>query len=281
MTVLAPAVGFNYMVTNDDTPPSDTGFGTLLTNGGANTKGTWVAIHATIDADLFWHHVTFTDLNTTGTNVQGLADLGIGPDSSNVTTVAENLICGNAPGATIGQRTYTFPLFVPAGTQLWGRCQTNLTTPDHTVRCAVSSWGGADRPAAFPVPFLLQSIGANTADSTSSIAVTPGSSGASGTYAQLTASTSLAYIGVMAGHCSTDAAMTPVNGYSVLLGLGASTETELGLTEYATHDTAERIVSAAHPIWWDIPAASRLAAKMTCSGTPDSGCSVVAWGFAA
>jgi hypothetical protein len=277
MTLLLPTPpSYSYHVTNDDSPGSSTTYGTTVTAGTANTKGNWVAIHSTISYDLFKHRVVFTVVNTAVTSEQMLVDLGIGPDTSNVTVVASNLVAGSASNAA-GQigRVYMLPLFIPAGTLLFARCQSNIAS--NTVLCAVQSWGGSDRPGMGPIVTYIEDIGAATASSTGT-AITPGNSGALGSYAQLTAASANDYVGfTLAGGCTN----TVITALSQLfsIGIGAATEVDIGTLHYWAGNASEWINAYSDFVPWDVPAGTRIAARGSSTGTADTSQFAVGYGF--
>lgn len=258
--LLAPPGSFGYYVAADDTPSNP--YGVAVTGSGtANTMGSWVSILGTISYDLFWLFVTFTDTNTSATSEQVLADLGIGPDSANVTNIADFLLAGSAANITQPERprTYFAPLFVPAGTQLWARCQSNIAS--NVLDVNVQGWGGPDRPASFPVIHKWEAEG-EAAGSSVGTTIVPGASGAQGTYTQMVASSAFDYVGAMMAHACEDTTMT-LTSQTGGIGIGAATEQDLGTCYFAVHTTNERIGSESIPVFADIPAATRLAARMS------------------
>lgn len=280
MGLLAPFPTRGYPVQNDMIPTGTPVLGTALTaHTNANTVGSWVSLLSTISYDIHHVWVLFTNASTAGTPEQVFVNLGIGPDSSNVTTIADSLMAGCAFVGNIAgnPRIYNAPLFIPAGTQLWGQCQSTITG-GNTVDCAVWAYGGQDLAAGFPNVYAWEAIGANTG-TTLGTSITPGNA-AFGSYAELTASCANDYIGLMAAEAFTDASYTS-STYVIKAGIGASTEQELGPCSWSFHDSSERIASHTFPVWADIPAGTRVALSMACSGAPDTGASVVAYGLRA
>lgn len=282
--LFVPTVGWGYQVNNDDSAGSGTTYGTNLTaSGSTNTKGTWTAIHSTITYDLYWHRVTFTANGTTATDMQGAAasrqgliDLGIGPDASNVTVVAENLLCGSAStfGGQLG-RNYLFPLYIPAGTQLWARLQGNVASI--TCRAAVASYGNPDRSGVFPVIQYIESIGANTGTSVGT-SITPGSNGAMGTDIAVDATANSDYCGFFCAMACEDTTMGNLTHVANVL-VGADAEEDLGNLTQQSHNSSEFMNSMSWPTFFDCPVGTSVGARASCTGTPDATMSIIAYGM--
>lgn len=276
--LLVPPATLGYQVQNDMIPAGSPVMGQALTaSASTNTMGSWVSLLSTISYDIWTVVVIFSNSSGAGTPEQIFVDLGIGPDSDNVTVIADSLMAGC--GATVNSlpqpRFYNAPLHIPAGTQLWGRCQS--TVGSNTVDCAVWAYGGADRPG-FPVIYAWESIGAN-AGTTLGTTITQGN-GSFGTYAQMTASSANDYVGLLAAETATDGTFTA--GVNIMkAGIGAATEQELGPLYWGYHDSSERIPSFTFPVYADIPAGTRIALSAAGAAAGDSGCSAIAYGLRA
>jgi hypothetical protein len=282
MTLLLPASpAFGYFVTNEDSPAAANSYGTTLTaSGTTHTKGSWAAIHATIDYDLYVHNIVFSSGGVGNANTRNLVDLGIGPDSSNVTVIAENLNaanCGNnaaGSGWLPGGVSYMqVPLYVPAGTQLWGRTQSN--TASQTVRVAVNSWGGPDHAESYPKISYIEALGESTAN-TNGTSITPGASGALGALGSLGGFTN-DVCAVFMGAGSDDTTLSAV-GYVGALTVGFVGQQELGLCFTMNGNASEEVRSSSSVIWADIPAAETIGARLSCTGTADSTMWAIAYG---
>jgi len=271
--LLAPPVAFGYTVATDDTPSTPFG-ATITASGTANTKGAWASVLATITYDLFYLWVETHDAFTAAASEQVMVDLGIGPDASNVTSIFDNLLSGSSPPITLGTRSSFFPLFVPAGTQLWARCQSNIVS--NTVAVNVRAWGGPDRPAAFPVIHKWESEGENLA-TTLGATITPGATGAQGAYAEIVASSAFDYSALMMARACADTTMGAL-GYSGGIGIGAATEQNLGTCYSAYHTATEQILDESFAVFCDVPAGTRLAARMSCSAATDATVSGIIYG---
>jgi hypothetical protein len=274
--LLAPPQSLAYYVTNNDAPGSATTFGTTVTaHATVNTLGTWVAILPTITYDLYYLKVTFSDVGVASSIPQILVNLGIGPDASNVSVVAENLIasqCGVITGSP-GARQYDLPLRIPAGTQLWAQCQSTITV--RTVDVAIQGWGGPDI-SEFQSVSHIRSIGADTANSRGT-SFTPGSA-AVGAYAQMIASSAEDYVGFSLGIASTDAS-TGTAGYLCSVGIGAATEENLGLCVTANTTGAETWSSNSWPVWRHVPSGTRIAMRGCAVPSPETLMTAIVYGL--
>jgi hypothetical protein len=278
MTLLLPAPpAFGYFVTNEDSPSGGAYGASVAASGSTNTKGTWVAIHATISYDLYVHTITLTEGNVSTQSTRIFVDLGIGPDASNVTVVAENLEGSNAAPHTQGGRVYhAFPLYIPSGTQLWARSQSNIAS--QTVRVHVASWGAPDHPESFPKISFIESIG-EVLTSTTSAGMTPGASGTLGGLSNMgTASNDICALSMGVG--SQDASLTAVAYLGAVATTAAAQTQELGIcTDHKNLSTVEAVRSNSTVVWCDVAAGVELDARLSCTGTADSSMTGVLYGF--
>lgn len=276
MTLLLPAPpSFNYFVTNEDSPASSSTLGTLVTaSGSTNTKGTWVAIHSTISYDLYVHDICLSAGGTGNATVRNFVDLGVGPDASNVTVKVENL-CGDNTGGTgasagffSGGRNYLqVPLYVNAGTQLWARSQSNVASK--TVRIWVNSWGAPDHAESFPKIGYIESIG-ESLGTTTGTAVTHGTSGTLGTSTSMGSFTNDVCALMLTGS-SDNATLTAVGYVGALTTDATATVQELGLCMTMNGNASEEVRCQSTVVWADIPAGQTIGARLSCTGTGDTG----------
>lgn len=283
MTLLLPAPpAFGYFVTNDDSPAAANAYGTTLTaSGSTNTKGSWTAIHATVSYDLYLHNITFSSGGVGNSSIRNQIDLGIGPDSSNVTVICENLVGDNSgsTGAASGwlpggRNYYQVPLYVPAGTQLWGRVASN--TASQTVRIAVNSWGAPDHPESFPKISYIESLGESTGTTTGT-AITAGASGALGTATSLGSFTNDVCAVFMVGS-SDSGTLTAVAYVGALATDATATVQELGLCFTMNGNASEEVRAQSSVVWADIPSGQVVSARLSCTGTSDASMWAIAYG---
>lgn len=278
MTLLLPAPpAFGYFVTNEDSPTGGS-FGTSVpASGSTNTKSAWVAIHSTITYDLYYHTISFSEVAASGVTSRLLCDLGIGPDTSNVTVIAENLNGSNAAPHSQGGSTYHgWPLYVPAGTLLFARTQSNIAS--QACRVHVASWGAPDHPESFPKISYIEALGESTGTTTGT-AITAGATGTLGTATSMGSFTNdVCAVGMSIG--SDAAALTAVGYVGAIATDATATVQELGIV--CTHknlSTTEQVRGTHSLAWVSIPASQTMSARISCSGTSDGSMWAILYGL--
>jgi hypothetical protein len=167
--------------------------GTIITAAGsAHTKGAFSAgqLIAATAAESFGITIFLSNVGTTATtNTRSLVDIGVGASGSE-SVLIPNLMCGQAGAwnsASSCAVSYTFPIYIAAGTRLSARSQSlaasdtvNVTVFLHQYRIGLDGWVGSQ----------VTAYGPDTATS-SGISHTPGNA-AYATTTQLTASSAAA-----------------------------------------------------------------------------------------
>jgi len=273
----APHPHHSYFVTNDSDPTGTAGT-SLTSSGTAHTYGSWTQIHAGLT---YYSEYVLVNLSNTFANLavrNAYVDIGIGPDSSNVTVIVEKL-CGTGACAVTG-RVYFFPLRIPPDIPIWARVQ--HTVGSATIGIQFTVFGGNANPATIPAVGRIVCLGATTA-STVGTSITVGGTGAEGSWTVITASTTDDYSGLMIGGIfTTDTSITSLNTYSFDASIGASgQELTVGenLTQNYVVDGNEKIWSFSNATFVGIPAGSRLCVRGSCNSTADSNLSVVLYAF--
>jgi hypothetical protein len=174
---------FNWSVDNIGTL-TNAAMGAEATSGADNTKGSAVSLiaGASVTEDIYGLFIWFVGGSTNTAQRVFLADIVIDPagGTSWSTLINNLLVC--APDLAFGGYNYYFPIFIKAGTSIGFQHQCNAAT--QTMRCAVKGFGKPTRPDLLRYGTKVETIGANTA-STEGTAITPGTSGAWGSYASL------------------------------------------------------------------------------------------------
>lgn len=254
--------------------------GTSVTSGSANTSGTWTQIHAGLTYPSERVVFRIGGVRTSGdviaaTTLNGYMDIGIGPNSGAVTTIAEKLSCSNASG--IGA-VWFLPLRVPPDTPVWARHQNTAASAKAYVFAAFH--GGNMNPGTMPSWSRIVALGA-TAASTVGTTITPGASNAEGSWTQIVSSTAEDYAGVMLSHLfNVDTTLT-----SELIGCGdvgvggSGSEKVVGENiTYSALTTSNETRSSFHmPSFVGIPAGSRLCARWSGSLTADGTNSIIVY----
>ena len=275
--LVPPHPHLSYFDTNDSSPTGSAGTA-VTSSGSANAYGSWTQIHAGLTYPSEWVVLNFNNNYSNNSNRNSYVDIGIGPDSSNVTVVAEKL-CGGFATLIIG-RMYTFPLRIPPDTIIWARHQCASASTSGYVQ--FTAFGGNANPATIPAVGRVVCLGATTA-STVGTSISVGASGAEGSWTQIVSSTTDDYGGLMIGGIfTTDTSVTSLGCYTFDASIGASgQELTVGenLTQNFVVDGNEKIWSFSNATFAGIPVGSRLCVRGSCSGTADSGLSVVLYAF--
>jgi len=182
-------------VCNGNSTGTSSSLGTAVTcAGSANTKGSWAQLVASTPNDtVFVDVVIYFNASAFSAAGQQLAvDIGVGAGGSEV-VIANNLM--NVPGYTLKTGVhYAFPLAIPAGTRIAARAQASVASAVANVSINLfdGSFTQMEGIAA------VDSIGFQ-AGTTRGVTLTPNASANTmGSYAQLVASSSVDYMGIMA-----------------------------------------------------------------------------------
>lgn len=169
---------YNFQYDNWGSNPG-TNPGTSVTPGASNGEGSWtqIASSGNIAQDCYWLFLYINGGNTSGSAKNHLIDIGVDPaGGSSYTAVISNLVCGCSTGPNSGQgnREFTFPLFIKAGSSVAVRIQGSASTAG-TVRVAATFYGHPTKPEAVPVGTFSQTFGSITNSNGASF--TPGNAG--------------------------------------------------------------------------------------------------------
>ena len=278
--LLDPHIHLSEFKTNDSVAKAT--HGTSVTSGAANTYGTWTQIHAGFVETSDYITIMLSNNFTSATTQNAYVDIGIGATSGAVQPIIEKL-CGSHAAAGLG-RFYYLPIRIPQGTPIWARHQNTVTTK--TIGVLINSFGGNQNPASSFRPSRYSALGAVTASTTGTV-ITPGTS-AEGSWTQIIASTTEDYAGILpSGLFNVDTTMTANVNVAVDIAVGAAGQERVIGENVLIHMPAgqgatsndERAVSFAIPTLLGIPTGSRLAARASANGTPDSAYSIILLGM--
>lgn len=165
--------------------------GTLVTAGGANTKGSWVQLVASTANDA---NAVMVNTRKGSAAADFLVDIGIGGSGSEA-VIIPNLRADVGTGNLFRSSPSIWPVGIPRGTRVAARCQS--TTAAATLRAQAMLLAGS---FISPSPLArVTDYGTNTADS-GAVSVDPGAvSNTKGAYSQITASTTFPTKAVMIG----------------------------------------------------------------------------------
>lgn len=272
-----PLPSFETVQTNDSLL-----VGTTVTSGAsAHTYGDWTQVHSGLDRAAFYVTVMITSGPYTSATIKnGYLDIGIGPNTGAVETLVPYLCQSHiAPATTpVGPSTYFLPLYIPAGTPIWARTQATASLTPSTIVFSFSC--GTSVPGNIPRVYRYEVIGTPVTASTTGVPLTP-VNGSEGAWAELTASTSRNYAGiVMSGVFITDSAMSP-SSIAVDVGIGgAGSESVLfdnAIVQFSSN--AEASARSVFPLLSSIPAGQRLSVRGATNGTISTGYSALALGL--
>lgn len=249
--------------------------GTSVTTGAtAATKGTAVQLIASTSFDAYWVRVIASNYGLAATTSRGCLDILIGAATEEV--IIPNLLMGFCGGSgTLGEgpKTWDFPLYIPAGSRLAAQVAGDRTST--AMRVGIVLYGGDGCPA-FRVGSKVVTYGIGTVPAGTS--VTPGASGAEGSWTQITASTSedhFAFVPSMQPPTG-DTTLTPVKHTYQDLGLGAATEEAMMGAEQSyiwTVGSGELCGGpwgGSMPCFQDVPSGTRLVTRLSASGALDT-----------
>jgi hypothetical protein len=245
--------------------------GTNFTAAANNADGTAVAVLGALAFDVHYLVIGIGGITLTGANSQALLDVLNDPAGGTAwVSLIDDLVCGftpipaGGPNASI-QTYYHFPLFVRAGNTIGVRCRTLHTVDITTGRVIIWAYGNPTRPEMWWCGQKVESLGINAASS-SGTAVTPGNSGADGTWTTIGVSTGK-YSALQLGLNGSDGTALAI-GYYWQVGVGSQRLPGFP-TLYGATTTAECTSRSGFcmPMWCDVPSGSTLQVRGSASGT--------------
>jgi hypothetical protein len=229
--------------------------GTGILTGAINTLGAFVQIIAATAADANWVEV---DVFGPTNSAQGFAiDLAVGAAGSEVVIADKLLTRTNTSKNDV--HTYSFPCSIPAGTRLSARAQGTAATNTGwvAVRLYDTAFVGPEDGSG------IDSIGF-VAASTTGTTVTTGAASTLGSYAQLIASTTVDYRGLLLANDTTSVTDWFIG--DIAYGAAASEQVIVPRFSFSgTTSSAGPGVLGPWPIC--IPAGSRLAVRLAATAS--------------
>ena len=244
--------------------------GTSVTTGAAaSTKGTAVELIASTSFDAFWVTIMAAIYGAAGSASEGSMDILTGAATEDI--LIPNLLmgyCGGMDGAGKGPKRWDFPLYIPAGTRLAAQAAGALTST--AMQVWIFLYGGNGIPP-FRVGTRVTTYGMGTVPN--GTAITPGISGAEGSWTEIVASTTYDHFALVPSFQPSADSTINIRAYALDLGVGAATEEEIMRSYWYSADNGERMEGPLNsmPCFQDIPAASRLVMRVSNSGANDGG----------
>lgn len=260
-----PHDGDTKIITNLPTVGSNTP-GTAVTTGGATTtKGTVAeCISAANNVRDSWGiYIQATGYAAAGVLRAGAMDILIGGATDDI--LIPNLLMGQCSDSSgNGVKSWYFPIHIPAGVRV--AAQAAGSTISTAMRVGIRLFGGTNPPHRVGRKVVTYGMGTVP----NGTVITPGASGAQGAYTQLTASTSEDHFAFLPSFQINSDINVLGRNLHVGIGLGAATEDLIG--EWDFDSSANETMNGPYdwyPRFRDVPAASRLTMRASCSGTLD------------
>lgn len=257
---------------------SSTTPGTSVTTGGAAATKTspMTQLIASTSFDAYWIKIVAMNYGLSATTARGCLDIGIGAATED--TVIPNLLmgfCGGVGSGTTtgcGPKVWEFPLYIPAGSRIAAAVAGDRTTT--AMRVAVFLYGGSGYPP-FRVGSKVTTYGIGTVPA--AVSVTPGASGAEGSWTEIAAATSgdhFCFVPSMQPPTG-DTTLTPIKWTLLDIGAGAATEEALlgydqGYMFRVDSGELQEGPINSFPCFQDVPSGTRLVARLSAGGALDN-----------
>lgn len=265
---------------NLGTLPSSTVGGLVTSGASADTESATPLVLATsaqTTEDIYW--IELLVHATTGTGARNiLMDFGFDPaGGTSYTWVVNNLITGGAGTLVTGPTRYSFPFYIPAGSQIAVRTQCNQASI--TQRVVANFYGSASRQETFPRAAYSVTVG--TPSGSNGQSFTPGTNNY-GSYTDLgSLSRDCWYWQICYG--INNGTITAEYVFAELSWGDASNKIPI-TTEMHVGNTSELILrhgfgTVGISSWHRVPAGANLYVRGSCNGAPDTGYNALAIGF--
>lgn len=239
--------------------------GTLIDNGGtvAHALGSWVTIGTT--GFEYASLVLSGESYGTGATAAFLLDLGIGTAGSEVIIAQQLFFEAASVPQNFGMH---LPLRVPAGVRLAARMRIAVNSGQIYLNVTGQAF---EAPCPYPAGGrLVEMLNPNTADTTPAGTITQsGNSANESAWAQVVASTANRYVALwLAASIKGDASRTQ-SDFAFDIGIGASGSEVVLVENVAGMQEGSRIINPTiwGPFFCDIPAATRVAARVRCASS--------------
>jgi hypothetical protein len=243
--------------------------GTTVTTGAASgTKGTPAPLIATTDFDAYYMRIMVEGVGANTVASDCAVDILIGAATEEI--LIPNLLAGQAgslSGNGRGPKVWEFPLYIAAGQRL--AAQAASLRLSFGIKVGIWLYGGDGIPTT-RVGSKVTTYGMGTVPNGTPI--TPGATGAEGAWTQITAATSEDHFAFVPSFQVTNDTAMNARAYAVDLGLGAATEQEFGQSIWFSVEGNETMSGPipGEPVFADIPAGTRLAMRVSSSGTNEA-----------
>lgn len=272
--------GFNFIAGNlVGVRPAGANQGVSLTPGN-NTYGSYVEVvsDTLITQDCYGILININSGATSAAAKDMIVT--IGKDESGGTSYSDWIShlyasCCSPMNVNLGGAWYYFPLYIKNGTALAAKASVNNATVG-TVRCNIWVFGAPDKPHNLRVGQGVDTIGAVTGSSRGT-SVTPGTT-SEGTWTSL-GSTTKDCFAWQSGFGINNATITALTYFFDISADNDSTTPNLiQIDNMAVGTTSEQLSFTQWPAFKEVVAGQTIYGRAQCSGTPVSGCSMMAYG---
>lgn len=241
--------------------PKDFATTTVTADPSAHTKGAWTELIASTSTAVTALQVIVGGVQQSTVNTATLLDVAVGASGSEI-AIAQNIAIGGAVRTALFDLSgvsFLLPCAIASGARISGRIQ-SVVTGGKTASVTV-------RTHDLGSPATVDILGSNTATSQGA-----SFSGASGSWTEIVASTSVDYQAIGIVPSMHNAGVVSFGGvYTVGVG-SASNETPIGFIEVFNwvQEGVASVASGAPPLFTaSIPAGSRLAVRHNIAANPD------------
>lgn len=185
MTLFTRQQSYSFYVTNQTTPVV-VDAGTVITPGSSNAKGSYATLiaAASVTQQIEFVRLQFCNNDVSAAARDTVCDIAFDPAGGTTFSqiVIPNLLVSSAGGTDSGGLQYKFPIRIPSGATIGARAAVNNATAG-TFRCWIEAWGRVafQEYAPYNQVCIAYGIGA----SSNGTNITPGVSGAKGSYTSL------------------------------------------------------------------------------------------------
>lgn len=271
--------GFNFVAGNlVGVRPAGTAQGVIITPGN-NTYGSYTEVvsDTLITQDCYGILINFNSGATSAAIRNMLVTIGIDPSGgTSYSDWINHLIASCCPPMGTGTSGiwYYFPIYIKAGTAIAAKASVNNATVG-TVRCNIWVFGAPSDPHNLVYGQGVETIGAVTASSQGT-AVTPGTT-SEGTWASL-GTTSRNCFAWQSGFSINNATITALAYFFDIAADNNAAPNILQIDNIAWGTTAEQVSYRQGVAYKEVAAGATIYGRAQCSGTPVSGCTMIAYG---
>lgn len=245
---------------------------------GNNTKGSYTQLFSAIANQAWGIQILFNNNSASGGARDCIVDIGVDEaGGTSYSVVIPDLICTGAVAVDKGGIAYYFPLKIKSGSTIAARASVNNGTVG-TIRCWAILYGLPKRPESCRTGSYVTAYGVVSATSKGTD-VTSGTT-SEGAWTNL-GTTSAPHWWWQQG-MGLNNSDTGARVYALDLGIGDGSNKDVVIQDQTWgSDTSERLVNTS-PLGGcehDTPSGTDVYGRIQCSGTPDTGLSMIAYGL--